>query len=187
VPFLPPFTTDVPIYLAAVNRRMIALAGSHADGLILGPLNSIRYLKDVVHPNLREGLNKRNGAACELCLTRICAVQSDAGRARDLARHAIAFYSVLPYYDVVLSPLDFATEVTAIRDAFAQRDFAGMFSAVTDDMVSVLAFAGTRDEVRRQATQFEGLVDTIILYTPYFGVELEETRANHTNMLEVFV
>jgi len=187
VPFLLPPITDVPIYLAGVNRRMIALAGSLADGLVLGPLNSIPYLKEVVRPNLREGLNKRSVGKCELCMPRICAVQSDAKRARDLARHAIAFYSVLPYYDVVLSPLGFASEATAIRDAFGRRDFAGMTKAVTDEMVSALSFAGTKDEVRRQAGQFEGLVDAIVLYSPYFGVGLEETRENHANMLEVFV
>jgi alkanesulfonate monooxygenase SsuD/methylene tetrahydromethanopterin reductase-like flavin-dependent oxidoreductase (luciferase family) len=186
VPFLTPPITNVPIYLAGVNPRMVGLAGSHADGLILGPLNSVAYLKDTVHPNLKRGLDKRDGGACELCLPRICAVGSDVAHARDLARHAIAFYSVLPYYDIVLSPLGFAAQAVAIREAFGRRDFASMIRAVTDDMVSALAFAGTKDEVRRQAQQFQGLVDTIILYSPYFGVGLEETRANHANMLEAF-
>ena len=35
----------------------------------------------------------------------ICAVNQDAARARDLARHGIAFYATLPYYDIVLRPL----------------------------------------------------------------------------------
>ena len=34
VPFLTPAASNVPIYLAGVNPRMIQLAGSHADGLI---------------------------------------------------------------------------------------------------------------------------------------------------------
>jgi hypothetical protein len=61
-----------------------------------------------------------------------------------------------------------------------------MFNAVGDDMVAALACAGTKDDVRNQARQFDGLVDTIILYSPYFGVGLEETRANHAGMLDVF-
>jgi alkanesulfonate monooxygenase SsuD/methylene tetrahydromethanopterin reductase-like flavin-dependent oxidoreductase (luciferase family) len=169
-PFLEPPAWNIPIYLAGVNRRMIELAGSHADGLILGPLNSVPYLKDTVHPNLKKGLDKRSTGGCELCVTRICAVHEDPQRARDLARHAIAFYSVLPYYDVVLSPLGFSGPVAAIRDAFSRMDFPAMIDAVTDDMVSALAFAGTADEVRQQAKQFEGLVDCVILYTPFFGI-----------------
>jgi alkanesulfonate monooxygenase SsuD/methylene tetrahydromethanopterin reductase-like flavin-dependent oxidoreductase (luciferase family) len=35
VPFLTPSVPDMPVYLAGVNSRMIELAGSHADGLIL--------------------------------------------------------------------------------------------------------------------------------------------------------
>jgi alkanesulfonate monooxygenase SsuD/methylene tetrahydromethanopterin reductase-like flavin-dependent oxidoreductase (luciferase family) len=101
VPFLAAPITDIPIYLAGGNPRTTELAGSHADGLILGPLRSVAYLKGSVHPNLKKGLGRRDGVRCGLCLTHICSV-SDAARARNLARHAIAFYSVLPYYDIVL-------------------------------------------------------------------------------------
>ena len=186
VPFLSPPVSDIPIYLAGVNRRMIELAGSHADGLILGPLNSVAYLRDTVLPNLKKGLAKRNGGGCELCLPRICSVNADRSRARDLARHAIAFYSVLPYYDIVLAPLGFADRANAIREAFGRLDFAAMIGAVSDDMVAALAIAGTEDEVRDQARQFTELVDTIILYCPYFGVGLDETRENHANMLKIY-
>jgi alkanesulfonate monooxygenase SsuD/methylene tetrahydromethanopterin reductase-like flavin-dependent oxidoreductase (luciferase family) len=186
IPFLSPPISDIPVYLAGVNRRMIELAGSHADGLILGPLNSVPYLKDTVQPNLKKGLGKRSGGRCELCLPRICSVNADAARARELARHPIAFYSVLPYYDVVLSPLGFEKQVAAIREAFGRLDFAAMIRAVSDDMVAALAFAGTEDDVRAQTLAFAGLADTIVLYSPYFGVELEETRANHANMLKIY-
>lgn len=186
VPFLTPAVADVPIYLAGVNPRMIELAGSCADGLILGPLNSIAYLKETVHPSLRKGMDKGSRKACELCLPRICSINDDPAQARDLAKHTIAFYSVLPYYDIVLTPLGFAPQAQAIREAFGRRDFPAMFASVTDDMAAALAFAGTKDDVRNQAQQFNGLVDTIILYSPYFGVDIAETRANHANMLQVF-
>ena len=165
---------------------MIELAGSHADGLILGPLNSVAYLRDTVLPNLKKGLAKRRGGGCELCLPRICSVNADRSRARDLARHAIAFYSVLPSYDIVLAPLGFADRANAIREAFGRLDFAAMIGAVSDDMVAALAIAGTEDEVHDQARQFTELVDTIILYCPYFGVGLDETRENHANMLKIY-
>src|SRR6516162_1852291 len=142
VPFLASPVPDVPIYLAAVNPRMIELAGSHADGVILGPLNSIGYVKDIVRPNLEKGMDRGGRKPSEVCLTRICAVNNDPVQARVLARHAIAFYSVIPYYDVVLTPLGFAPQARTIREAFARRDFPAMVKAVTDDMVTGLAFAG---------------------------------------------
>jgi alkanesulfonate monooxygenase SsuD/methylene tetrahydromethanopterin reductase-like flavin-dependent oxidoreductase (luciferase family) len=116
----------------------------------------------------------------------ICAVNQDAARARNFARHGIAFYATLPYYDIVLSPLGFDTKAKAIRDAFGRLDFPGMFEAVTDDMVAALALAGTPDDVRRQRDVFDGLADSVLLYSPYFGVSQEETQANHTAMLDAF-
>jgi probable F420-dependent oxidoreductase len=180
--------TQVPIYLAGVNPFMIQLAGSHSDGLILGPFNGPKYLSDIVHPNLAKGLARANRKkeSVEICAMGICAVNQDASRARDLARHGIAFYATLPYYDIVLSPLGFDAQVKAIRDAFNRRDFPGMFKAVTDDMVAALALAGTPDDVRRQREEFDGLADNILLYSPYFGVSREETQANHTAMLNAF-
>jgi len=186
VPFLPAPINEFPIYLAGVNRLMIQLAGSHTEGLILGPLNSVPYLRDIVHPNLRRGGSKRDSGTCELCLLRLCAVDRDAAHARDLVRHAIAFYSVLPYYDVVLTPLGFSSQAAAIRAAFGRGDYAAMISAVTDEMVAALSFAGTCDDVRAQARQFDGLYDRLILGSPFFGVGQEETRANHAELLEAF-
>jgi len=46
--------------------------------------------------------------------------------------------------------------------------------------------AGTPDDVHRQLGQFEGLVDTMILYGPYFAVGAEEVKANHQAMIEAF-
>jgi probable F420-dependent oxidoreductase len=188
LPFLTPPITQVPVYLAGVNPLMIQLAGSHSDGLILGPLNGLKYLSEIVHPNLTKGLGRanRDKASVEVCATRICSVNKDAARAHDLARHGIAFYATLPYYDIVLNPLGFEAEARAIREALSRHDFPRMFKAVTDDMVAALALAGTPDDVRRRRGEFDGLADNIVLYSPYFGVSLAETQANHIAMLDAF-
>ena len=77
----------------------------------------------------------------------------------------------------------FSTQAAAIRAAFG---LIMMISAVTDDMVAALSFAGTRDDVRDQAREFDGLYDRLILGSPFFGVGQEETRANHAGLLEAF-
>src|SRR5262249_746512 len=108
----------------------------------------------------------------------------DAHTARALARHAIAFYATLAYYDIVLTPMGFTEAALAIRAAMSRHDIPGMINAVTDAMVEALAVAGTPDEVRRQLAQFDGLVDTVILYGPYFAVDSEAVKANHQAMIE---
>lgn len=186
--FIPALYDRVPIYLAGVNRHMIRLAGSHADGLILGPLNTPKYLTEVVHPNLQQGMARagRSRQEVELCGVKICAVNKDPREARALARHAIAFYTTIPYYDIVLEPMGFGEAARAIRAALSRQDIPGMLRAVTEEMVDALALAGTPDDVRRQVGQFDGLVDTMLLSCPYFAVEAEEAKANHQAMIEAF-
>jgi alkanesulfonate monooxygenase SsuD/methylene tetrahydromethanopterin reductase-like flavin-dependent oxidoreductase (luciferase family) len=184
--FIPAAYERVPIYLAGVNRHMIQLAGSHADGLILGGLNTPKYITEVVHPNLQRGLQRagRMRHDVELCTLKICAVNSDARAARALARHAVAFNATLVHYDIVLVPIGFTAAALAIRSAMSRYDIPGMISAVTDEMVEALTVAGTPDDVRRQLGQFDGLVDTVILCSPYFAVGPEEVKANHQAMIE---
>ena len=80
--------------------------------------------------------------------------------------------------------MGFTEAALAIRSAMSHNDIPGMISAVTDEMVEALTVAGTPDDVRRQLSQFDGLVDTVILYGPYFAVGTEEVKANHQAMIE---
>ena len=53
-------------------------------------------------------------------------------------------------------------------------------------MIDALMLAGTPDDVHKQLEKFEGLFDTLILLSPFFGVDSEETKANHRAMIEAF-
>lgn len=187
--FMPAPYAQVPIYLAAVQSRMLQLAGSHAQGWISGPLNTPQYMTEVVHPNLKKGMAAAGRAttAVERCIIRPCVVHRDAKYARALARNAVAFYATLPYYDIVLNPMGFAAATQAIRAAFARQDIPGMLSAVTEDMLDALVLAGTADDVRRQLAPWEGLIDTLLLYCPpSLAMDPAETRANHEAMIAAF-
>lgn len=178
----------VPIYLAGTLPRMIQLAGSHADGLIANTINTPRYFTDVVHPNLKQGLAAagRSRDTFELCAFKVCAVNKDASTARALARHAIVFSSALPYFDVVLDPMGFTAAKLSIRAAMARDDLPAALTAVTEEMIDALVLAGTPDDVHRQLEKFEGLFDTLILLSPFFGVSPDETKANHDAMIAAF-
>lgn len=184
--FIPAPFPAVPIYLAAVQPGMLRLCGEIADGLIANTLNTPRYFRDIVRPNVQRGLARagRDESGFEYTTLKICAVDNDAAAARRLARHAIAFYATLPYFDIVLDPPGFTSAKNDIRAAFARGDVEAMIERVSDDMVAALALAGTPGEVRDQARQFEGLVDTILLYSPSFAVLPEQTRSNHEAIID---
>jgi len=149
--FMPAPAAPPPIYLAAVQARMLQLTGSHTDGWISGPLNSVHYLTTVAQPNLLKGMAAagRPPTAVERCVMKPCVVHQDAAYARAVAGNAIALYCTLPYYDIVLDPLGFTAAVQAIRAAAQRGDVVGMLDAVTDEMIDALALAGTADDVHR--------------------------------------
>ena len=186
--FIPAPFPSVPIYLAAVQPGMLQLCGEVADGLIANTLNSVQYFKDVVRPNIQKGLARggKTEQDFEYTTLKVCAVDNDASVARRLARHAIAFYATLPYFDLILDPLGFSEPKEKIRAAFSSGDVETMIDSVTEEMVAALVLAGTPDQVRTQARQFEGLVDTLLLYSPTFAVQAEQTRHNHTAIIEAF-
>jgi probable F420-dependent oxidoreductase len=183
--FIPAPYPSVPIYLAAVRPHMLQLTGEIADGLLANLLNTPQYFKEVVRPNLKKGMDRagRTPEKFEIATLKVCAVNADRQAARNHARHTIAFYSTLPYFDIVLDPAGFREPKERIRAAFDKGDIPAMLAGVTDEMVDALVLAGTPDDVRSQMARFEGIVDTLILYSPTFAVEPAETKANHEAMI----
>ena len=57
-PFFDPGPLDgppPPIYIAAMNKLMLRLAGSHCDGVHIHALHSVKYLEEVAMPELAVG------------------------------------------------------------------------------------------------------------------------------------
>jgi len=183
-----PAYSALPIYLAAVQPGMLQLAGQIADGLLANLLNTPQYFEEIVHPNVKKGLRNtgRNYSDIELCSLKVCSVDSDRAVARNRAKPPIAFYANLPYFDQVLDPAGFCKEKMAIRAAMAENDITKMLSLVTDDMIDSLVLAGTPDEVRKKLDTFEGLFETVILYSPMPWLDPEESKANHSAMISTF-
>jgi alkanesulfonate monooxygenase SsuD/methylene tetrahydromethanopterin reductase-like flavin-dependent oxidoreductase (luciferase family) len=113
------------------------------------------------------------------------AVDADSSVARRWARHHIAFYSVIPYFDVMFDLHGFQREAAAIREAAARGDPNGMIDAVSEDMIDTFAIAGTPDECRRQLAAW-GDIDLAVLFPPTFQLAPDEIMANHRALIETF-
>jgi probable F420-dependent oxidoreductase len=142
----------VPIVLAAVQRRMCELVGEIADGVLFNVLSTPRYVREFALPHVERGAARvgRTAASVERATAITAAVNTDASEARRWARHHIAFYSVIPYFDVMFELHGFQPEAAAIREAAARGDPAEMIAAVSDEMIDTFAIAGTPDDCRRQ-------------------------------------
>jgi probable F420-dependent oxidoreductase len=166
---------QIPVYTAGVNPRMVQVAGRVSDGLLGHPLFSARYVEEVVLPAIDEGRRRadRDGAPVELVGIMICAIAEDAEQARREAAAQLAFYAAPKTYAPLLDASGFGTAGQAVRDAFAERDFARMAAAVPDGMVDAMAAAGSAADVQARVDQAAEIFDHVVVYPPSFGLPPE--------------
>jgi probable F420-dependent oxidoreductase len=178
----------VPIYLAAVQKGMLRAAGEVADGLVGHPLYSRRFLGEVVGPNVEVGLGRagRERASFDLAAYVITSIASDREQAMREAKGQIAFYATARSYEGILDLHGWQEQKLGIYEAFKTFDFAKMADCVSDDMVEAIAVAGTPAECRDKLRQWEGLVDTPLLYAPAVGVAPERVAENNQLIVETF-
>ena len=185
----PPLRSDIPVYLAGVNPRMIRAAGRVADGLVGHPISTPEYADAVARPALAAGAAAAGRRPDDVRVAGyvICAIHDDATVARNEARAQIAFYSVVRTYAPILELHGFQGHAADIRAAWDRRDRAAMLAAVPDAMVDAMACAGTPDEVReRYSARFAGAYDAALLYSPSFGLSAGRFAENLGAILDTF-
>jgi probable F420-dependent oxidoreductase len=177
----------IPIVLAAVQERMCELAGEIADGVLFNVLSTPRYVLEYALPYMERGAARagRSVGDVERAAAITAAVDEDRQQARRWASHQIAFYSVIPYFDVMFRLHGFEREAAAIRDAAGRGDAVGMIAAVSEEMVDTFAIAGTPDQCREQLSAW-GVLDVAVLFPPTFQLSDDEIVANHRALLETF-
>jgi probable F420-dependent oxidoreductase len=104
-PFFNPGPIDfpeIPIYIAGVNSGMARLAGEVADGFLVHPFHSPRYLQEVILPAIEHGTSKtgRTRDAVSVSVTAFIITSSEE---RESARQQIAFYASTPSYRAVMA------------------------------------------------------------------------------------
>jgi len=179
---------EIPIWVAAVNRGMIAAAGSVADGLVGHPIATRRWHREVTLPGLRDAEQKagRPSGACRLAPYVVTSIAESREQAMAEARGQIGFYFTTALYHSVLDLHGLREVGEQCRAALRRFDTKAMAAAIPDALVDEIAVACTPDEARDRLAQWKELTEDPILYAPSVGVSPERRRANADAMLEVF-
>jgi 5,10-methylenetetrahydromethanopterin reductase len=151
----------IPIYLAAINQKMVELTWDIADGAIfyLRPLTEIQYTIS----KMQQG--KKIDVACQL----ITCVSEDEDEAIERAKKTIAFYvSVGKIYRDFLARNGFDNETRAIFDEYKKSGLKNNHTEVSDHMVDALSVCGTPPEVSKKIKRFvkAGVDLPIIQFNP---------------------
>jgi probable F420-dependent oxidoreductase len=179
---------DIPIWIAAVNRGMIAAAGRAADGLVGHPIATRRWHREVTLPGLRRAEQQagRAAGACALAPYVMTSIQPDRDTAVRDAKNQIGFYFTTALYHTVLELHGMKAVGEKCHAALRRFDVKAMSEAVPDELVEEIAIACTPDEARDRLSQWKDLTDQPLLYAPTLGVPPERVRANVEAMFEVF-
>lgn len=156
----------IPIYVAAVNERMLNLASDIADGAILF-LRPIDELRQTINR-----LSKRKGF--DIACVVMTAISDDPELARDRVRKTLAFYvAVGRIYSEFLASHGFADEVDQITSEYRKNDLENIHKFVSDRMLDAVAIAGTPEECRKRFNMFmeAGISLPIIQFNPIGGTE----------------
>ncbi len=145
----------LPIYVGAVNGRMLAAAGAWADGVQLGAIVSPGYARWSWAQVARGALEaRRDPGDLDLASNVLVSVDRDAQAARDAVRHVLAYY-VHRVEPVVLSTSGADPDaVERVRRAVLDNGVGASAKLVTDEMIDSFAAAGTPDHVAARLQEY---------------------------------
>ena len=156
-----PKRQSIPIYLAAINQKMVNLTWEVADGVIfyLRPIDEMK--KTITEMQLQ----KKIDVTCQI----ITCVSENSEEAIKRAKKTIAFYiSVGKIYREFLKKNGFEKDTNNIFEEFKKSGFKSNHELVTDSMLKSLCIAGTPGESKLQLQKFRdaGIDLPIIQFNP---------------------
>jgi len=156
-----PQRKSIPIYLAAVNEKMVNLTWEIADGVIFY-LRPITELRDTIQ---KMQSKKKIDVACQI----ITCISNDSEKAIDRTKRTLAFYiSVGEIYRKFLAKNGFNNEIRNIYEEFKKSGLKSNHELVTDNMLDSLVICGTPQECVKKLARIvsAGVTLPIIQFNP---------------------
>ncbi|MCV7166511.1 LLM class flavin-dependent oxidoreductase, partial [Mycobacterium stomatepiae] len=139
-PYGPP-----PIYLGALGPRMTRAAAEVADGLLVMPFGSKRFLHEKTMPAVREGLAAAGRTAEDLAV--VPEVIVSVGEDHTSTRMLLAFYGSTPAYRPVLDAHGWGDLQPQLNAMSKQGRWQEMSTLIDDEILHTIAACGTPAEI----------------------------------------
>lgn len=171
---------NIPIYIAGVNAGLAQLAGELCDGFHAHPLNSSKYLRDVLLPQIGAGAAKagRDPQQCVIAGSAFVITGPDAAtreQMRAMVVQQIAFYSSTPTYRGVLECHGWGDLGERLSELAAAQRWAEMPALISEEVLSTFAIDAPPERVGPAIRQrFGGLLDRVTLYMPFVPGQADE-------------
>ena len=175
-PFGPP-----PIYVGALGPRLTRATAEVADGLLVMPFGTTKFLREATMPAVRDGLAGRSDFAV------VPEVIVSAGEDHESTRRLLAFYGSTPAYRPVLDIHGWGDLQPELNALSKQGRWAEMGGLITDEVLHTIAACGTPAQIAahiRARADAAGGSDTVCLYQPgpiaveVLAAVVDELRSN---------
>jgi 5,10-methylenetetrahydromethanopterin reductase len=146
---------EIPLYVGAVNARMLQAAGALADGVQLGAIVSPGYVRwswqQVVRGAIEAG---RDATQVDLASNVLLSVDAVPKLARDAVRHVLAYY-IHRVEPVVLSTAGADPEqLEQIRRVVTEEGVEAAARLVGDGLIDIFAAAGEPGHVAERLQDY---------------------------------
>ena len=158
------------IFLAGVGTQMTEVAGEVADGFLVHPFTTERYLREVSLPGLERGAAKAGKALSEITVSYpgfvVTGADDQSTEASDkAARQQIAFYGSTPAYRPVLELHGWGDLQTELNTLSKRNAWEEMGALITDEILEAFAVVCPLDDVATEVrNRYEGMVDRFSFY-----------------------
>ena len=146
---------DIPVDIAAVGPAMCRVAGEVCDGIRLHPVNSPKYIEDVVLPNVEIGAKRSGRTISDVHLIHAgFAVIGDSDAEIQAARGAvarqIAFYGSTRSYRGVLEIHGYGDLSPQLHAMSVEGRWGEMTELISDEVLQTFATVGTVEDAARE-------------------------------------
>jgi probable F420-dependent oxidoreductase len=145
---------EIPIVIAALRDRMLALAGEIGDGAFVNflPLSGLPHVtQQIANPDI------------EVVCRFFCIPQS-AEEGMGLAKFLFAAYGTVPVYAAFFRSLGWAEQLDPMVEAWNAGDRKLALERAPEDLIREIFIFGTPDEMKDRLAQFEaGGITTFVL------------------------
>ncbi len=161
-----PIRKEIPIYLAAINQKMVEMTWDIADGVIF-------YLRP--KNEMKETISKmQKKKKIDTTLQIITCIHEDEEKARNRAKKTLSFYiAVGKIYREFLQSTGYSDEVKIINEEYKKNGLDGLQEFVPEKMLDDLCIAGTSATAVKKLDAFRdvGIDLPIIQFNPIGNVK----------------
>jgi probable F420-dependent oxidoreductase len=152
-----------PIYVGALGPRLTRATAQVADGLLVMPFGSKRFLQEVTMKAVADGLAAADRDTAELAV--VPEIIVSVGEDHAATRQLLAFYGSTPAYRPVLEVHGWGDLQPELNALSKQGRWHEMGALIDDDVLHTIAACGTPKEVAAHIRdRVDGVADQVCVY-----------------------